>query len=147
MTQFSSGLGPIVQVTDHVVRDGHETVVCISNTKLTLRHPNGTIERRDRFESVVTEDGFSWHAGLLAANPPVYVGVCRLCRHPPYTFPWRARPRMGLVLMEAAEQCTCGALVCGKHRRLCRDGQYRCLPHAWRWRLRDFLLSLLCSRG
>lgn len=136
-------LPPIIRTVETVFyeSDGSE-VLRLSARQLTLHHPDGSIEQRKINDNLVLVDGSTWNAAMLLAQPPVAVGICELCRRPPYMFPARAKPTHGLVRLSRAKACTCGTLCCPRHRRRCADGQIRCAHCARRWSWKERVLSL-----
>lgn len=147
MSAHGSGGAPIIRTVETVFYDNDGYVVMrLSATQMTLHHPDGRIEQRKINDNLVLADGSTWNAAMLLAQPPVPIGVCGLCRKPPYTFPWRAKPTHGLVRLSRAKTCQCGTLCCPAHRVRCADGQVRCLrcAHTWSWKER--LLSLFFAK-
>jgi hypothetical protein len=140
MAQPNLNSAPITRTVETIIRgpDGIE-IRRVSAGHITIRHPDGRIEQRKLNENIVLVDGTNWNAGMLYGSNPIEIGACHLCRRPPYVFPLRDPPCAGLLRLSNAETCECGALCCGKHRRLCSDGEYRCTRCARWW----FWLELL----
>lgn len=150
MAQQHFQIAPIIRSTETVVRDGDEEIARFTATEMTLRHPDGKIEHSRLHENLILSDGTSFNAAMMFAQPPVQIGVCRLCRRPPYTFPVRDRPTHGLVRLTRAKTCAhrhCGSLCCPKHRTRCSDGQYRCTRCARTWFWWELILGIFCSKG
>jgi len=98
---------------------------------------DGSVSARKLNTFVELMCGTMWHPGMAQHVP---VGVCQLCREPLYTFPFRERPRHGIVsLRRGSSVCArCGALACNRHLGHL-DGQSLCLPCLRRHRSLSFL--------
>lgn len=149
MTPNQPGGAPIIRITEAVVMDGDEVVLRLRGTQVLIRNPGGKTEQRRSYENILLADNTSFNAAMLAAQPPVVLCCCRLCRHPAYSFPWREKPNHGLIRLDRAKNCAggCGALCCAKHRVHCSDRKYRCTRCSRKWRLAQGLLRFLCSKG
>ena len=147
MPQFNLPSGPVEKQTITRIRDVHGTVVLeIGSTESTLFDNNGVqvIKTNDH---ICLVDGSNWSPVQLLMKPPVHVGVCELCRHRPYSFPFRANPTHGLVRLSRAKTCSqCGTLCCPSHQGLCADGKVRCVRCARRFRRRQLLVGLFFSQ-
>lgn len=137
-------IAPIVLTNETVIYDGDEEVARITGTDITIRQPDGALEQRKLHDNLVLVDGTNFNAAMMFGTPRVDIGVCRLCRRPPYTFPFCKRPTHGLVRLARAKACVCGTLCCPKHRHRCADGRYRCPKCTWRWRLRQCIVWIFC---
>ena len=138
-------LAPIVLTNETVIYDGDEEVARIKGSDITIRHPNGALEQRKLHDNLLLVDGTNFNAAMMFSTPRVDIGVCRPCRRPPYTFPFRKQPTHGLMRLTRAKTCACGVLCCPKHRHRCADGRYRCPRCLWRWRLRQSIVWVFCS--
>lgn len=139
---------PISQVTQSVVwdRQGRE-VVCFTAGEWTLVLGDGSIEHRKTNETLALEDGSAWAPAMAFAQNPVHAACCDICRDPPFGFLRRERRSHGLVRLERAKTCVCGACTCPRHRQRCSDRRYRC-PRCYRkWRFRQLLLGIFFTRG
>ena len=130
---------PIVKTVEYVVKDGNEEIARITASEIMVRHPDGRTDHRKLHPNEVLDDGTSLNPAMLFGQDPVELAICRLCRNPPYRFPRRARPRVGLIRLSNAKRCAnkhCGVLCCPKHRVLCSDSRHRCTScaRAWFWR-------------
>ena len=143
MARANLNTSPIIRKTDTIIYDANgDEVIRLTMEEITIWHPDGTIEVYKHHDNINLADGSSWNVNMLFAKPPVYLGVCDLCRHkPPYTFPFRTKPSCGLVRLTKAKLCSCGALTCPKHHRRCRDGTWRCTRCA-----RCHTLKMFCMR-
>ena len=150
MTQQHFQNAPIVRMTETIIRDGDEVIAHLTAKEMTLRYPDGRIEQRKSHENILLADGTSFNAAMTFARPPVQIGACRLCRQPPYMFPFREQPTHGLVRLARAKTCVhnnCGALCCPKHRTLCSDGRYRCTRCARKWFWQELFRGFFFSKG
>ena len=87
--------------------------------------PSGCIVVAKRNTSVLLMDGTFWHPGMRN----VRLGVCGLCREPPYTFPFRKKPQHGLVNLApgGGVNCAgCGMILCPAHAKRGADRRPRC---------------------
>jgi hypothetical protein len=140
--------GPILRATDTIIRDiNGEIIATLTAEEMTVHYPDGRVVNRKKLENIELVDGTGFNAGMMLANPPVQIGVCHFCRHPPYTFPVRDKPTHGLIRLSRAKTCTCGMLCCRKHRQLCRDGIVRCPPCTRRWFWKEAVLGIFFSRS
>lgn len=93
-------------------------------------------------QSILLMDGTEWNPAM-AIQQGVKLACCELCRHPPFRFPFRERPRHGLV--SKWKRCVrCGRAICPRHRHRTSDGSWRCshCRHGiFHW-LREILLRL-----
>ena len=75
-------------------------------------------------------DGTLYTPVMAQRRRPVDLGVCAHCRRPPWQFPFRERPSLGLVRLDVAARCVeCGRLLCPNHQFRGRDRRIRCLVH------------------
>ena len=99
-------------------------LVILSATELVITLPNGDIQSFRSNQSLLLSCGTMWHPALWPKNP---IGVCSVCRHPQYIFPFRERPSHGLVSLRKAMLCvSCGQLLCPRHRKAGSDRRWRC---------------------
>jgi len=92
-----------------------------------VHEPDGSITTKRLNQSIELMCGLQWHPGLASGADGLLIGVCELCRHPRYRFPFRDAPRHGLVSLAKAHQCIgCGLLLCPRHQKMGADGQVRC---------------------
>lgn len=104
-----------------------------------IHEPDGSISTRKLNTAIELMCGTMWHPGIADRIP---IGVCQLCRQPPYTFPFRERARHGIVSRKMARTCVdCGRLACPKHIRQV-DGAWRCVQCAGKHRALSFLRSI-----
>ena len=110
-------------VIEAVLRDADGThALRISGEEWELHTPKGivNIKRHNSFRLMC---GTQWYPALWKAVP---VAICEICRHPPYTFPFRERPQHGVVSIARSKECDCGKRLCPRHAKRCSDGKYRC---------------------
>ena len=147
MPQPNFQSAPVISQTESVIHDKNgDEILRLGASEFTMRFPDGRIERHKVSESIILADGTNFNVGMMYTSPPIQIGVCSLCRRPPYSFPFRDTPSHGLVRLTRAKTCTCGALCCTRHRRLCSDGRYRCLPCARRWSWKEAVLSIFFAK-
>lgn len=149
MTPTPPGGAPIIRVTEAVFLEGDEGLMSLSGTQHLIRHQNGTIEQRRRYENKLLADNTSINGAMLGGPQPAVLTRCELCVHPPYHFPYREKPTHGLIRLDRAKSCAggCGALCCARHRVHCSDKKYRCTRCARKWRLGRGFLRLFFSKG
>ena len=111
-----------------------------------IRQPDGSVVSQRNSVSIRTTDGSIWSPVQWMTKPPRYVGICDQCRNPSFSLFCREKPTHGIVLMTRAKLCECGALCCPKHRKLCWDGQWRCLSCAKKHIAKHLLMSVFFSR-
>jgi hypothetical protein len=119
-----------------------EPILQVSASKQIIQDPVRGMIAQTLNSSIELSCGMQWHPGLLNGPQAVLIGVCEICRHPPYRFPRRERPTHGIVSLQAACRCVCGLLVCPRHAMQCDDGRWRCPRCASRYRLGRFFLGL-----
>jgi hypothetical protein len=133
---------------DNTVYDEHGNVILqVVSGQYLLTSPDGTVTSRSVSSTIQLVCGLQWapsHAAMR--DHAVRIGVCMLCREPPYRFPFRRRPRHGLVSLRRAKRCaSCGRLICPQHRTMGPDGRWRCIVcarwHGWLMRLLRLLFS------
>ena len=99
-------------------------VLEVWDSEYVIHEPGPSVSSRKLSNLLQLMCGTVWHPRMLDKVP---VGVCQLCREPPYTFPRRSRPRHGIVSRKMARICVdCGTLACPKHIRQV-DGAWRCV--------------------
>lgn len=142
----SHNLAPIIRRSLNVIRDEAGTPVVLIGTHEITCQTNGEIQVFKQFDTIVLADGSCVGVASLLGKPGIDLGLCRLCRNPPYTFPHRRRPTHGLVRLDRAHTCSCGAVICTRHAKFGSDGRWRCIPCA-RWHsFWDFLLGLFFTK-
>ena len=102
---------------------------------------DGSLNSYSHYHNIQLVDGMAWNPSMLTGNKPVYIGVCSICRRRSLN-PFKRRTH-GLVSMGRAKLCTCGALCCPKHRRLCSDNKWRCHRCARRFTAKQIGKSIL----
>ena len=118
-------------------------ILDVSAGEYMVHDPHGNITIRKENHSILLMDGLEWCPAQAAQ---IRVGVCECCRHPPYRFFFRERPRHGLLSMAKAKRCTaCGLLLGPRHRHLGHDGRWRCVRCGRSRRLKDFFLGIFFS--
>ena len=147
MPQPNFQSAPVISQTDSVIRDGNgEEILRIGASEFTVRAGDGSVRRHKVSENIVLADGTNFNVGMMYTNPPIQIGVCSLCRRPPYSFPFRDARSHGLVRLTRARTCTCGALCCMKHCKLCSDNRFRCLRCVRRWSWKEAILCVFFAK-
>ena len=111
----------------------------ISAGEYIVHGPKGEITIRRSNCSIQLMCKQLWHPGPKAEP----LGVCELCRKPPYKFPFREKPKHGLVTLKHANYCSgsCHLLLCPKHARYIND-QFYCPSCAAKYRAKHVMTSL-----
>lgn len=135
---------------DNTIYDERGNVIFKTVTGQYLIHePDGSMTSRSEGSTIELVDGTQWSPAQAAMKDnPIRVGVCQLCREPPYQFPFRAKPRHGIVSLRRAKRCAgsgCGRLLCPQHRKMGSDGRWRCTVCARRHWWRMLVLRLFFS--
>ena len=94
--------------------------------------PDGSVVTYQQNTTMGLRDDRTFHPGM----ENVQLAICNDCRIPPYTFPFRHKPRSGLVsLQDGGIRCTgCLHYLCPDHARRCSDGHVRCSRcRRWYW--------------
>ena len=139
------GNAPSLRRTDTVICDTDGTeILCIGMAEMTLRHADGTVEVLKSHDNILLGDGSIWSGAMMLGKPPVLLAVCRYCRSPIGSFPWRGPPSHGLLRLTMAKLCTCGEVTCPKHRKHV-NGRWRCLRCARHDRVKGLISRLLFS--
>jgi len=127
-----------------ILRDINGAVILeIGLDDYLLQHPDGSISQHRVSDNIQLVDGLIWNPGMLITKPPTYVGICHLCRHPPFVGLRREPATHGIVSLARAKMCfRCGILCCPRHRRNV-SGKWVCLSCAGKSHIKDFFLSLL----
>ena len=109
--------------------DEGQSVLEIGAGQYILHFQDGTEVDRKTSQSFQLECGLQFTPAMSHGQQPVLIGICQLCRRPPYRFPFRkAVKHHGLVSMARSRRCRrCGKLLCPNHYRRCRDNRYRCI--------------------
>ena len=104
--------------------------------------PNRPIEQHEVSTSIMLMCGSMWNPG----DENVQLGVCHDCRRPGFHWLRREKPRHGLVSLRAARLCTCGKLLCPRHRTWCEwDRKWRCRSCMKGFRVRRFFQAIFCT--
>ena len=117
-------------------------VVEVKQNEYIVIGTDGSITSYSNHQYIQLVDGLAWSSELLRANPPVYVGVCEICRNPDFSLFRSQRKTHGLVAMSRAKICECGILCCPKHRVLCSDNRWRCHKCAQKFKIISILKPL-----
>ena len=130
------------QVRTVLSDDQGNPMVQMSAGEYMVHNPDGSITVLRENRSIQLMCGLQWYPGMTDGQKIISVGVCELCRNPPYTFPLRNKPRHGLVSMDRARQCSgCGLLLCPRHQS--RHGRQTFCPScSRRYRLKNVLLRI-----
>ena len=130
------------------ITDLHDnTIVEVRQDGYLVIEKDGSITSYSNSRSIQLVDGSTWNPDMLRAKPPIYVGVCEICRNPGFSLFRKQYKTHGLVAMSRAKLCaTCGILCCPQHRVLCSDKRWRCIKHAKTFRLKSLLKPLFFER-
>jgi hypothetical protein len=114
-------------ITRTVIEDNGRVIAELGAEEVTHSDPDGTITTIRTSRNLVTSDRMVFNAGMLVANPPIYIGVCDLCRTYQVSLFRRQRPTHGITTLARLKECECGAACCPRHRVLSPwDQKYRC---------------------
>jgi hypothetical protein len=130
------------QNTITTITDVHDNVIMeVRQEEYLVTESDGSISSYTHYRNITLVDGSTWSPLLLSARPPVYVGVCEICRNPSL---FRRRTH-GLVAMARAKLCVCGILCCPAHRRLLGN-KWLCPGCAKTYRLKSIFRPLFFER-
>ena len=120
--------------------DDGKPILEVSDSEYVVNGPNGEVTIKRLNSSIQLMCNSQWHPGP-DAEP---LGVCELCRKPPYKFPFRDKPKHGLVSLKYARRCSrCySRLLCPKHVRII-DRRFYCPSCALICRLKRLFIFLL----
>jgi len=142
MARQPLNMGGVDQVWQTVIwNDDGNPILEVSEGEYVVHKPDNSIIIQHSNNSIQLMCGQFWQPGPKALP----LGVCELCRNPPYRFPFRKKPRHGLVSLKYSKYCSggCGRLLCPSHAHLCKDRRYRCPSCARKYRFWRFIKSLL----
>ena len=94
--------------------DRGRPVLEISAGQHIIHEPDGSVTIQHANHRIQLMCGDVYSSGPKA--PPLV--VCEMCRHPPYRFPFRDRPRHGLTSLKHSALCQgrrCGRRLCPRH--------------------------------
>jgi len=131
--------------TQTIIRDVDGTPILeIGYSDYMVTNPDGSMARQEVAESIMLVDGTVWNAGMMSSTPPVLLGCCQDCRHPPFRGLHRERPTHGLVSLKRARHCRdCGKLACPRHiTKVTGTNAWRCRTCAKKHRRRGFIRSI-----
>ena len=146
MARHPANFTPPSTISRTVLRDVHgEAILELGLDDYMVQHSDGSITQHKISTNIQLVDGTQWNPGMLVTNPPVYIGVCELCRNPPFLGLGRERPTHGICTLARAKMCTdCGLLCCPRHRsKLGED--WLCPSCRRRHRFRGFFGSIFFS--
>ena len=142
MARQQLNMGGVDQIWRTILWDNEgKPILEVSSGEYVVHHPDHSIDIQHSNNSIQLMCMQFWQPGPKAQP----LGVCELCRYPPYTFPFRKKPKHGLVSLKCAKYCSgsCRRLLCPQHAHLCKDRRYRCPSCVWKYRLGQFLKGLL----
>ena len=119
-----------------------EVVLEIRQNEYLVVQPDGSFESYTHYRYITLVDGSAWVPQMMCQKPPIFVGVCSLCRKRSLF----KRRTHGLVMLARARLCECGVLCCPKHRTLCSDNKWRCPKCARKYRLKSLIRPLFFER-
>jgi hypothetical protein len=122
-----------------------QRIITVSSKEYSITDPSGAISVQKIYTSIVLVDGTTWNPlHALRNNDPVLLAVCATCRRGVRYWFHEEPPTHGLLAApNAAHCCECGETTCPRHRKLCTDGQVRCLRCARRYQRWAWLRALL----
>jgi len=138
-------IAPPASYTQTIIRDVDGTPILeIGYSDYMVTNPDGSLTQHKVAENLMLVDGTIWNAGMMASKPPVLLGCCDDCRHPPLRGMRRDAPTHGLVSLKRARHCRdCGKLACPRHiTRVAATNAWRCLSCAKKHRLGSWLRSV-----
>lgn len=147
MARQAPGGGPPSQNTIYYVQDLQgNPILEVQQKEYIVLQPNSPPALFTRYQNIQLVCGTTWNPSMLQAKPPVFIGVCEMCRHPPVSLFGGEQASHGLVAMYRAKLCAdCGILTCPRHRSE-RDGKWRCLNCARRYRWMSLLRPIFFRR-
>ena len=108
----------------------------VSSSEYTIHHPDGSETEVKDSQFIQTVTGQTVHTSALFGPNALQLGVCWLCRRPPWSLFGRSRPTThGLVLIGkergGARRCQrCKRLLCGQHQQWVAGRPYCVSPCA-----------------
>lgn len=138
-----SHAGPKQNTITTITDSQGKVIVRIKQDEYIIIGNDGNPTSYTRYRNIQLVDGSTWNPAMLWAKPPIYIGVCSICREPSRR---RRHPTHGLVAMARAKLCTCGILCCPKHRKLCSDNKWRCPACVRKYHIKTFLRPMFFSR-
>jgi len=135
MARQNLGGGPPTQNTIYRVEDLQGNLILeVRQEEYMVLQPNSPPTLFTRYQNIQLVCGTIWNPSMLQAKPPILLGVCEICRHPPVRLFGREPPRHGLTALYRLKLCTCGVTCCPRHRRE-HDGRWLCPSCASRRRV------------
>ena len=129
------------------ITDLHDNIIVeVRQDEYLVIEKDGSITSYSNSRSIQLVDGSTWNPDMLRSKPPIYIGVCEICRDPGFSFFRKQHKTHGLVAMSRAKLCECGILCCPRHRVLCSDKRWRCHRCAKKFRLISILKPLFFER-
>ena len=122
-----------------------QPLITIDSTEYSVLQPDGTVSVQSNRTLIVLVDGTTWNPAMAARQKdPVLLAICATCRRGVRGWLHAEAPTHGiLAASNATPRCyDCGETCCPRHRRRCRDGQFRCPACARRAHRRLFLRSV-----
>lgn len=123
---------------------GRPVVTLTSYGTYTVVLPNRRVIQYRVGTNIQLVDGLIWNPTMLNRNPPLLLGVCEVCRHPPFSFFNSQVPTHGLCSLNNSRRCwNCGQFCCPAHaKRSSLDRHWRCVRCAEGhlvWRLLNWI--------
>ncbi|MHB9071269.1 MAG: hypothetical protein ACYC54_12995 [Sedimentisphaerales bacterium] len=132
--QGSPNQNTITTITDA----NGEVVIEIRQNEYLVIQNDGSFESYTHYRYITLVDGISWVPQMMWQKPPIYIGVCGICRKRSI---FRKRTH-GLVSLAKAKNCECGIMTCPMHSILCSDNKWRCPGCAKKYKLKKNIKSL-----
>jgi hypothetical protein len=131
---------PVVTSFRTILQDlDGQPLITIDSTEYSVLQPDGTVSVQSNRTLIVLVDGTTWNPAMAAREKdPVLLAVCATCRRGVHDWFHEEPPTHGLLAASnATPRCyDCGEICCPRHRKRCRDGEFRCRAcarRAWWW--------------
>lgn len=124
--------------------DDGQPLITIDVNEFSIVQPDGSILVQKNNTSIVLADQTTWSPLVYRDRPPIDLGICLQCRRGMQGWFHSESPTHGICNMQNMQRCAgeCAELLCPRHRRLCADGNFRCIRCAARFRWGSLLSSL-----
>jgi hypothetical protein len=119
-----------------------QVILEVRQNEYLVVQDDGSFESNSHYRYITLVDGSSWSPQMMWQKPPIFIGVCGVCRRPSLL----GRKTHGLVMLARARLCECGVLCCPRHRVLCSDNRWRCHRCARKYRLKSLVKPLFFEK-
>ena len=133
-------------VSRTVLLDIHgEIILEIGFDDYMVLQPDGSITQHKISTNIQLVDGTQFNPSILITKMP-YLGVCEICRHPPFSGLGREKATHGIVTLARTKTCkNCGLLCCLRHVSKL-SGDWLCPSCQRKRRLKGFLGAIFFSK-